>query len=179
MVLARAGAPAVTESHSGGGHASARVAARAAALLVFWVVIHGADAADLAVGVLTALLASWASARLLPAGRWRPRLLAVAGIIVRFLWQSLVAGTDVAWRALQVRPALQPGFVACPVALAAGPARSAFCAFESLMPGTMPTGFDTDGRLLMHCLDVSRPVAADLQADRRRLARAFGGTADD
>ena len=54
-----------------------------------------------------------------------------------------------------------PGFVACPLRLPAGGERSAFCALSSLMPGTLPTGTDEEGALLVHCLDIGQPVAAN------------------
>jgi multicomponent Na+:H+ antiporter subunit E len=124
---------------------------------------------------VAALAATFTSLRLLPPGKWRPRPLAVAAIVLRFMMQSVVAGVDVASRALASRPRLRPGLVPCGVRTAPGPARSAFCAFTSLLPGTMPSGFDPDGRLLVHCLDVERPVAAELKAEERRLQWAFGG----
>ena len=56
-----------------------------------------------------------------------------------------------------------------------GGKRSAFCALSSLMPGTLPTGTDEQGALLVHCLDMSQPVAANLAAEERLFIRAFGG----
>ncbi len=156
-----------------------RVAARAAAFFGLWLVISGASPADLPVGVVAALIATWTSLRLLAPGTWRPRPLAVIGVVARFMGQSAIAGADVAWRALQPRPRLRPGLVACTVRVPQGPVRSAFCAFESLMPGTLPAGFDANGRLLIHCLDVGQPVAAALDADEARLKRAFGSRAGD
>ena len=43
------------------------------------------------------------------------------------------------------------------------------------MPGTLPTGTDEQGALLVHCLDTSQPVAANLAAEERLFIRAFGG----
>jgi multicomponent Na+:H+ antiporter subunit E len=150
------------------------VFARAAGLLGFWLLLIGADPGDLAVGVPTALAAAWASQRLLPRGTRRVRPGALAAIALRLAGQSLVAGLDVARRALAPRLPLQPGFVSHPLRLAPGPARDAFCALTSLLPGTVPSGRDERGALLVHCLDVSRPVAAQLAADEARFARALG-----
>lgn len=155
-----------------------RPAVRAAAFLVLWLIVHGPGPADLPVGILTALLATWTSLRLLPTGAWRPRPFAVAWVVLRFMGQSVVAGTDVARRALAPRPRLRPGLVAYRIPVPRGPVRDAFCAFESLMPGTLPAGFDPSERLIVHCLDVDQPVAAGLEADRRRLRRAFRGDDD-
>lgn len=59
--------------------------------------------------------------------------------------------------------------------LPAGGARSAFCALSSLMPGTLPTGIDEKGALLVHCLDIGQPVAANLAAEERLFIRAVVG----
>ena len=65
--------------------------------------------------------------------------------------------------------------MACPLRLPEGVERSALCALSSLMPGTLPTGTDEHGALLVHCLDVGQPVAADLAAGERLFLRAVGG----
>ena len=81
---------------------------------------------------------------------------------------------DVAWRALTPNMRLKPGFVACPLRLPEGGERNAFCALSSLMPGTLPTGADEQEALLVHCLDISQPVAANLSAEERLFIRAIG-----
>ena len=43
------------------------------------------------------------------------------------------------------------------------------------MPGTLPTGTDEEGALLVHCLDRGQPVAANLEAEERLFIRAVGG----
>jgi multicomponent Na+:H+ antiporter subunit E len=90
------------------------------------------------------------------------------------LRQSVVSGTDVAWRALNSSLKLKTGFVACPLRLPEGGERSAFCARSSLMPGTLPTRTGDHGALLVHCLDVGQPVAANLAAEERLFMRAVG-----
>jgi multicomponent Na+:H+ antiporter subunit E len=45
----------------------------------------------------------------------------------------------------------------------------------SLLPGTLPCGSDRDAGLVIHCLDVSQPVARGLQAEEALLIRALGG----
>ena len=69
---------------------------------------------------------------------------------------------------------LKPGFIACPLRLPAGSQRNAFCALSSLMPGTLPTGTNEEGALLVHCLDTSQPVAANLKAEELLFMRAIG-----
>jgi multicomponent Na+:H+ antiporter subunit E len=73
--------------------------ARGAAFLVLWVVLIGAQSEDLAVGLVAAAAATWASLRLLPVGALRVRWAPLPGVALRFLWQSVRAGIDVARRA--------------------------------------------------------------------------------
>ena len=150
--------------------AGALVLVRGLPLGGLWLVLFGTDAAGLAVGVATALAAGWVSLRLLPprAGRMRP--LAMAGVGLRFLWQSVVAGADVAWRALDPRLPLQPGLVRCRLRLAPGPLRSGFLALSSLLPGTLPVEVAPEGTALIHGLDLRQPVQRDFAAAEARFA---------
>ena len=144
---------------------------RALGFLVFWLILTGGNPADLVAGVAAILAATWTSLRLLPPGRsrWRPASLPRFG--VRFLYQSVIAGADVARRALDPRLPLTPGLVVYPVGLSRGPARSMFTTLMSLLPGTVPTGADTRSQLLVHCLDVEQPVIAQLTAEEAVFAR--------
>ena len=148
--------------------------ARAAGFLALWVVLAGADPADLPAAVLAVVAATWTSLRLLPPGDWRPRLPALAALALRFFGQSVVAGVDVGWRALHPRLPLRPGFVVYPVRLPSGPARYAFCALTSQVPGTVPAGPAEGDGLLVHCLDVGQPVVAQLATEEAMLVRALG-----
>jgi multicomponent Na+:H+ antiporter subunit E len=150
-------------------------AARAAFFLAFWLMISGWAPADLPVGLAAVVGATWVSLRFLSPIGPRYRLGSIASLVASFFRQSFVSGVDVAWRALTPNMRLQPGLVACPLRLPAGNKRNAFCALSSLMPGTLPTGTDEQGALLVHCLDMSRPVAANLAAEEQLFIRAFGG----
>jgi multicomponent Na+:H+ antiporter subunit E len=146
--------------------------ARGAGFLAFWLVLFGFDLADLPVGALTAVAATWVSLRLLPPG---PRLVrpgALARLALRFLGQSIVAGADVARRALHPRLPLRPGFVAYPVYFPPGTARNAFTTLTSLLPGTVPAG-EESGQLVYHCLDVDQPVLSQLAAEEAALSEAL------
>jgi multicomponent Na+:H+ antiporter subunit E len=137
--------------------------------------ISGWALADIPVGIAAAAGAAWTSLRLLPLGaKSNLRLAPLAALGATFFRQSIVAGTDVARRALSPRLQLQPGFVLCPLRLPPGGERSAFCALSSLMPGTLPTGTDENGELIVHCLDIEQPVAASLSAEERLFIRALG-----
>jgi multicomponent Na+:H+ antiporter subunit E len=98
----------------------------------------------------------------------------MAGLVLRFLRQSIVAGTDVARRALDPRLPLRLGVVAYPVQLAPGATRNTFCTLSSLLPGTLPAGSDERGALLVHCLDIGEPIVAQLTEEESLLVRAVG-----
>jgi len=151
-----------------------RVAAvRAALFFLVWVVVdQSAKPANLTVGVLAAAAATWASLRLLPPAGGRVRLGALLALLPRFLWQSLLAGIDVARRAFSPRLPLAPGFVEYPVGLPRGSARNAFELISSLMPGSVPTG-ETETTIEYHCLDATQPVAEQLAAEERAYAKAL------
>ena len=147
---------------------------RAGLFLIFWLMISGWAPADLPVGLAAVAVATWVSFRLLPPKRSPLRLASLATLAASFLRQSVISGTDVAGRALNPRLTLNPGFLACPLRLPEGGERSAFCALSSLMPGTLPTGTNDQDELLVHCLDVGQPVAANLKAEERLFIRAIG-----
>jgi multicomponent Na+:H+ antiporter subunit E len=148
-------------------------ALRALGFLVLWGVVSGGNPADLVAGAVATLAATWASLHLLRPGTGRVRLAALARLVLRFLRQSIIAGVDVARRALDPRLPLNPGFVLYPVHLPAGPRRNMFTALMSLLPGTVPTGSAESGGLLIHCLDVGQPVAAQLAEEEALFARVI------
>jgi multicomponent Na+:H+ antiporter subunit E len=162
---------------SGGAGAPGAAIARWLGFLCLWLVLFGTGFAGLLVGAATAAAATWASLHLLPPARRRPRPLALARLVARFFWQSVLAGADVARRALDPALPLRPGFVRCPLRLVPGPARSAFCAYSSLLPGTLVAG--TEARALsLHCLDVGQDVPAQMRAEEAAFLAAAGGAGD-
>jgi multicomponent Na+:H+ antiporter subunit E len=145
------------------------------ALLYFgvWIVVdQSAKPANLVVGVLASLAAAWASLRLLPPARGRVRLGLLLALLPRFLWQSLVAGFDVARRAFAPQPDLRPGFIDYTTQLPPGHGRSAFEVIASLMPGSVPSD-EGPRHIEFHCLDTRQPVAAQLAAEERAYAPAL------
>jgi multicomponent Na+:H+ antiporter subunit E len=148
--------------------------ARATFFLAFWLMISGWAPTGLPVGLAAVVGATWVSLRILPPKGSQFRVGSLAALAASFLRQSVLSGTDVALRALNPRLRLDPGLVACPLRLPAGSQRNAFCALSSLMPGTLPTGTDEQGALLVHCLDIGQPVAANLKAEERLFIRAVG-----
>ena len=145
---------------------------RWALFLVFWVALIGFSLSALVVGVVAAGGATWASLYLLPPGPQRVRLLPLVALLPRFLWQSLVAGWDVARRAFDPRLPLRPGFVTYRSGHAPGHLRNTFATISSLMPGTLPCD-ETEGEIIFHCLDVGQPVLEQLAAEEKALARVL------
>jgi multicomponent Na+:H+ antiporter subunit E len=161
---------------------------RGALYFGFWLLLAGPweggpgreVVADLTLGLLAAAAATWVSLRLLPPAPGRLRFGALARLAVHFVWQSVVAGVDVARRAFDPRLPLRPGYLPYPVRLPPGPKRSTFGAVTSLMPGTLPVGTDAHDALVYHCLDMDQPVGANLTRDEALLARVRrGGPMDD
>jgi multicomponent Na+:H+ antiporter subunit E len=155
------------------------VAWRAVAFSALWLILSGADPGGLPAGVIAVMAATWSSLRLLPPSGLRLSRVATAHLMLRFLAQSVVAGMDVARRALDPRLPLQPGFIAYPVRLARGAARNTFCTLSSLLPGTLPVRTDERDALVVHCLDTGEPIERQLGAEEALLTRVMGGRDHD
>lgn len=165
----------VTASILGVSKGAARAAmTRAAGLLAVWILIAGADPADLPAAIVAAALAGSASLILHPPNAHRVRLLPLMRLVLRLLFESVLAGADVARRALDPKLPLNPGLIHYKSVLPAGPARVGFGTIMSLVPGTLPAGSTADGALLIHCLDITRPVTASLMRDEAVLRTALG-----
>lgn len=152
---------------------------RVAGFLAFWIIVAGTKPADLFIGFVAAGIVAWVSLHLLPPGTVRLRPVALAKLVSRFLYQSIVAGVDVAWRALDPRLPLRPGYVIYRPRIPPGTMRNAFCTMTSLLPGTLPSGPDDSGGLVIHCLDDTQPVVEQLAAEEALLINALGGNSDD
>lgn len=144
---------------------------RAAAYSAFWVVLAGTGSKDLAAGLVTALIASWISLQLIPAGEMTLRPGKALVLFLRFLWQSVVAGVTVARIALTPVMPLRPGMVAYRTKLPPGNRRDLFLTYASLLPGTLPTGSTGEADVIaVHALDTEQPVVQSLAAEEARLA---------
>ncbi|SHL01835.1 multisubunit sodium/proton antiporter, MrpE subunit [Bradyrhizobium lablabi] len=157
------------------GGALAGAISRAAVFFGFWLVLTDADSADLAAGSVAAVAATWASLRLMPAKQWKLRPIKLAELVLHFLRQSIGAGIDVAWRALDPRLPLRPGFVIYQTHLPPGTRRNTFCAIVSLLPGTLPCGSAEGDGLSIHCLDITQPVVEQLAAEETLCTQTLGG----
>jgi multicomponent Na+:H+ antiporter subunit E len=145
---------------------------RGLGFLALWIVLMGWAPEQLVFGVATAAVAAWTSARLMPAGTLAIRPWALLALVPRFLWQSVVAGVDVARRAFDPRLPLAPGYVVYHPRVPPGLARIMFTSYTSLLPGTVPCG-DDQGGVIYHCLDIGQPVVEQLRAEEARLTWAI------
>jgi multicomponent Na+:H+ antiporter subunit E len=137
-----------------------------------WLILAGWSSWNAVVGIPAAALATWAGMILLPAGR-RWNFLCVFRYAVGFVWQSVVAGVDVAWRVFQPRMPLHPGIVRVAPRIPAGSGRLLFRAIASLQPGSLACGVDDEGYLLFHCLDTREDVEGVLSRAQDELAKLW------
>ncbi len=152
---------------------AAAAASRAACFFALWIVLMpSAKPADVVLGVLTTALATCASLRLLDPQAGHLRLRALILLAPHFLWQSVLAGLDVARRAFDPRLPLAPGFLECPVDFPRGLTRNTFAAITSLLPGSVPCG-ETPDALVYHCLDRRLPNVEQLKREERLFARGL------
>ena len=146
---------------------------RWAGYMLFWIVLAGTGTKDLVVGAATSALASWVSLKLLAPGELALKPAKTAGLFLRFLGQSVLAGVTVARMALSPSLPLRPGIIGYKTSIPEGTRRQAFTTFASLLPGTLPLGSDGKGGIAVHCLDEGQPVAAQLAAEEEKLRSAF------
>jgi multicomponent Na+:H+ antiporter subunit E len=146
---------------------------RGVAFFLFWMLLmQSMKPADLAVGVLACIGATWTSLRLLPPSSGYVHFSKLLALLPHFVWESVLAAVDVARRAFHPRMQLSPGFVACPLAFPPGFARNTFATITSLLPGSVPAD-EADDVLVYHCLDDTSPVVEQLWKEERLLARAL------
>ncbi|KRD95893.1 hypothetical protein ASE63_12840 [Bosea sp. Root381] len=143
---------------------------RALGFLALWLALIGTAANDWPFGLLAAAAATWASLALWPPDS-RLSLPGLARFVLRFLPQAVVAGVDIARRAMAPRIALNPGLVDYQTTLPAGLAQGAMCAVMSLQPGKLPISCQASGAMLIHCLDTETQVGAELAADEAAFLR--------
>jgi multicomponent Na+:H+ antiporter subunit E len=146
---------------------------RGTAFFLLWMLLmQSVKPADLVVGLFASVGATWTSLRLMPPSSGCLHFSKLLTLLPHFLWESVLAGVDVARRALHPRMPLNPGFVTCPLSFPPGFARNTFATITSLLPGSVPAD-ETDGVLVYHCLDDKSPVVEQLWKEERLLARAL------
>lgn len=146
---------------------------RGAALFLLWMLLmRSFKPSDLMLGLLTCICACWVSLRLLPPSCGSLRFSQLLLLVPHLLWESVVAGFDVARRVFDPRLPLSPSFVRCPLSFPPGYARNTFATITSLLPGSVSAG-EADGELVYHCLDDQTPVVEQLWKEERLLSRAL------
>ncbi len=153
------------------------VIVRAIGLLAVWILIAGASLSDLPAGIAAAAIATWVSLILQRPGIEQIRFAPLIRLVLRMLFDSVLAGTDIARRVLDPRLPLNPGLIRYTPALAPGPTLAVFNTMTCLVPGTLAVGLAPDGALAVHCLDVAQNVAAVLARDEAALLNVLGRAA--
>jgi multicomponent Na+:H+ antiporter subunit E len=141
---------------------------RAALLALLWWAVSEGRADSWWFGVPAALCASAASLHFSPATRTL-RPWPALRLLIWFLGRSLLAGADVAVRALRPSMPLAPGFVRVRMRLVDAGARVLLADLLTLLPGTLASGFDDD-TLLLHVLDERLPVSRQVRDLEERVA---------
>lgn len=144
---------------------------RGACYFALWVLLIGFKPVDLLVGLVATAVATWVSLWLLPPGEIRLKPVGLLRYGLRFIWQSLIAGVDVARRAFAADMRLRTGLVSYACRYPRGAQRNAFASLTSLLPGTLALRDEADA-LLYHCLDTTQPVAEQLAEEEAALSRA-------
>ncbi|MGE0515000.1 MAG: Na+/H+ antiporter subunit E [Hyphomicrobiaceae bacterium] len=139
---------------------------------MLWICLTGSAPLDIAIGVLAAAVATWASILLWPAGGGfsyanLPRY------ALRFLWQSIGAGVEVAKYAFSPSIDLKPGFATYRTSVLPGMGRDALCTVMSLQPGKLPVETAADGTMLIHCLNVRQAVASEFSDDEAAFLKVL------
>lgn len=167
------------ESEASPGGQRLRLLVRFLIFFVLWCAFISVKRGDLFVGLFAAFCGTIAADRLLGAPRLVLSPTRVARFLARFLRQSLLAGIDVAGRAFAPSLPLATGFVIYRPLQKAGAPRDFFVMLSAMMPGTLPVGRTADEAIIVHCLDVTRPIVSDMSADETRFVRLFHNSSEE
>ncbi len=154
-------------------HLSYAFAQRAAVLAALWWALTEGRAAAWPIGVPVIVAAALASLALQGRRPWPMRPLAALRSLAWFGRRSLVAGFDVALRAMRPHPALAPGFVVLGSRLREPAARVLLANALSLLPGTLSVEL-RGARLELHLLDRTAPIEREMRELEARIAQLFG-----
>ncbi len=138
--------------------------------LIWWILTDGAMNSWL-VGVPVVLLATSVSMMLLPPCSWS--LTGIVRFVPFFLWHSLRAGVDVAWRALHPRLPIAPAMYHHRWRLPPGLPQVFMANTVSLLPGTLSTELG-DEFLAIHVLDQTGNFASELMILEEYVAGLYG-----
>ena len=102
--------------------------------------------------------------------RWS--LVGLITFVLFFLKSSIYSGLDVVRRVFDPRLPLDPAMIEYPLSLTSSAARNLFICTVSLLPGTLSTAIEGH-KLVIHALDVGRPVEHELNMIENRVAAVF------
>lgn len=140
--------------------------------VLWWVLTEGASPMS-AWGIAGIAAAVGLSLHVFPAGHWNWRLVPLIRFVPYFLWQSLLGGLDVAYRALRPKAVVQPEVVSHGFSLQQEPARVFFLWVVSLLPGTAAMNLQED-KARVHVLDTNLAAPEKLEELEKRIAALFG-----
>jgi multicomponent Na+:H+ antiporter subunit E len=143
-------------------------------LFALWLVIALNDPSSWAFGAAAAGLAARSSLWLLPPQGRGVQIGKVLKLVPSFIWQSVLGGLDVAWRAFHPRLPLKPDWILYPVRVRSGALRVSLGNELSLMPGTLAAGSHGSEAIYVHCLSKDQPVTKQIAAEERRIADSLG-----
>ena len=127
-----------------------------------WLILTGAAPSAYLPGLMVIIPAAFASLLVPPTQGWSWRLSGLCRFVPYFLIHSLLAGFEVAWQALRLRPRLRPALLTRPWRVPPGPARVFLANTISLLPGTLSVGFSQD-ELTIHALNQKPGLDDDLE----------------
>lgn len=146
---------------------------RAALLAALWWALAEGRAESWWIGVPAIAAGALASLALQGSRPWPMRPLAVLRSLAWFARRSLLAGFDVALRALRARPGLAPGFLVLRSRLRDPAACVLLANALSLLPGTLSVELSGE-RLELHVLDRAAPVERQMRELEARIADLLG-----
>lgn len=138
-----------------------------------WWAVAGDDPGSWVIGIPAIGAAVWASHRLAPLSWPGVSPLRLLPFWLRFCRSSLLAGIDVARRALLPRVRLEPGLLRYRTRLPDAAPRHLFMAMISLVPGTLTADLTGDV-LTVHVLDRRLDNYGDIYTLERDIAILFG-----
>lgn len=150
-----------------------RLLERAVVFAFGWWVLSEGYTSSWTFGVPFVVFASIASVQLTPKRGWRYRPLGFLRYLGFFFSHSIMAGIDVARRALSPSMRLDPEFVTYPFRIAEDAGRVMLADTVSLLPGTLSSGIEGD-TLVLHVLDCSPDIVAETRRVEERIADALG-----
>ena len=137
----------------------------AAMLMVVWLLLTGGG--GLPYGLAAALLAAAISAWVAPGTVFTPRPLALIRFVMLFLYNSVVGGADVGWRAMHPAMPMQPRWFDYPLRLQHPASRTLFLLTINLTPGTLAANLGGD-TVRVHA------ITADTETELARVEAAIG-----